>query len=126
MINALPNTEMVFVYIFTFPGLLPLFRILLEEMCKLSFLWVDPLLEEPLPLSVGRREDTRGCSLNPLPGPKSVGVDVDLKLLAIRTNEKSVFSSQDLSLIPSCWEEDEDPQDEGGKAPHPLLPPLHT
>ena len=100
MINALPNTEMVFVYIFTLSvctGFLPLFRILLEEMCKLSFLWVDPLLEEPLPLSVGRREDTRGCSLNPLPGPKSVGMDVDLKLLAIRTNEKSVFFLEPVS-----------------------------
>ena len=88
MVDALPNTEMVFVYVFTlfvFSGLLPLFRILLEEMCKLNFLWVDPLLEQPLPLSVGRREDTRGCSLNPLPGPKSVGMDVDLELLAIRT-----------------------------------------
>ena len=52
-------------------------------------------------------------------------MDVDLEFWSVRTTERSVFKN--LSLIPSCcWEEDEDPQDEGGKAPHPLLPPLHT
>ena len=126
MINALPNTEMVFVCAFTLSsaaGFLPLFRILLEQMCKLNFLRVDPLLEESLPLSVGGREDSRRCSLNPLPCSESVGMNVDLKFVSRRTTEKRCFN---LSLIPSCREQDEDPQDEGGKAPHPLLPPLHT
>ena len=47
----------------------------------------------------------------------------------IFANEKKreMFFIKDLSLIPSCCrKEDKDPQDEGGKAPHPLLPPLHT
>ena len=95
MINALPNTEMVFVCAFTLSsaaGFLSLFRILLEQMCKLNLLWVDPLLKEPLPLSVGGREDSRCCSLNPLPCSKSVSMNVDLKCVNENNREKGVLT----------------------------------
>ena len=32
--------------------------------------------------------------------------------------------TEDLSLIPFRWKEEEDPQDKGGKSPHPSFPPV--
>ena len=121
---------MVFNRVFISP-LIILIQILFEKVCKLYFLWIDSLLQQPLSLPLCGGEYPRGRLVYPLPCSMVVGVDVHLEIGPIRRVRYQCFvyfalifgnifssNSKDLSLIPSRREKDEDPEDEGGKALH--------
>ena len=83
VIHTLPDTEMVFNCVFISPTII-LIQILFEKVCKLYFLWIDSLLQQPLSLPLCGGEYPGGCLVDPFPCSMVVGVDVHLEMRRVR------------------------------------------
>ena len=79
MVHTLPDTEMVFNRVFISPFII-LIQILFEKVCKLYFLRIDSLLQQPLSLPLCGGEYPGGRLVYPLPCSMVVGVDVHLEI----------------------------------------------
>ena len=83
MVHTLPDTEMVFNCVFISPSII-LIQILFEKVCKLYFLWIDSLLQQPLSLPLCGGEYPGGRLVDPFPCSMVVGVDVHLEMRRVR------------------------------------------